>query len=104
MWVADQVGHGATGKRVGLVDLCPLSFRDKGCRASQDSEEPPFPCQTANPRPVRVQGSSQGSPFLALLPFSLSPTSGRKEGCRWLLRTVRSASDICGEKGGWMCV
>lgn len=78
MWVADQVGRGATGKRVGLVD-CASSIRDKGCRVSQDAQEPPFPTQTANPRPIPAQGPSQGDPFLALLPSSLSPSPGRKE-------------------------
>lgn len=62
MWVAGQVGRGATGKRVGLVD-CASSIRDKGCRVNQDAQEPPFPSQTANPRPVSAPGpGARGAP------------------------------------------
>lgn len=101
MWVADQVGRGATGKRVGLVD-CASSIRDKGCRVSQDAQEPPFPSKTANPRPVRVQGLSQGAPFLALLPFSLSPSSGRK-GRVVVLLLLRAACTVCSPSSECVC-
>lgn len=101
MWVADQVGRGATGKRVGLVD-CASSIRDKGCRVSQDAQEPPFPSKTANPRPVRVQGLSQGAPFLALLPFSLSPSSGRKG--RVVLLLLRAACTVCSPSSECVCL
>lgn len=77
---------------MGLVD-CASSIRDKGCRVSQDAQEPPFPSQTANPRPVPVQGTSQGGPFLALLPFSLSP-SPVQEG-RVLLRAAACCCTVC---------
>lgn len=81
---------------MGLVN-CASSIRDKGCRVSQNAQEPPFPSQTANPRPVPGQDPSQGDPFLALLPFSLSPSSGRKEGCCTLLYCVQPECEcVCG--------
>lgn len=106
-WVAGWAGRRAprVGAHVGCRPSGPWSERKargtgrlclldqgqglQGQSGRQDAQEPPFPCQTANPRPVPDRVPSQGHPFLALLPFSLSPSSGRKEG-RVLLRAAVS--------------
>lgn len=50
------------------------------------------------------QGSSQGDPFLALLPFSLSPSSGRrKEGC-CCVGAVLCAVRVCERACVCVCV